>query len=42
MNFIETSIPGLITIEPKIWRDGRGYFYESYNKKLFHEAGITA
>jgi len=42
MNFIETSIPGLVTIEPKIWRDGRGYFYESYNKKLFHEAGITA
>ncbi|WP_207426579.1 dTDP-4-dehydrorhamnose 3,5-epimerase [Pedobacter sp. SYSU D00535] len=40
MNFIQTSIPDLIIIEPKIWKDDRGYFYESYNKKLFSEAGI--
>jgi dTDP-4-dehydrorhamnose 3,5-epimerase len=42
MNFIETPIKGLIIIEPKIWKDGRGYFYESYNKKLFAAAGIDA
>lgn len=42
MNFIETAIPGVIIIEPKIWRDDRGYFYESYNTQLFKKAGIDA
>ena len=41
MNFLETSIPGLILIEPKVWKDERGYFYESYNQKAFKEAGIN-
>lgn len=40
MNFIETPLEGLLIIEPKIWKDGRGYFFESYNKKLFSDAGI--
>ncbi|MXV49386.1 dTDP-4-dehydrorhamnose 3,5-epimerase [Pedobacter sp. HMF7647] len=42
MNFLETPIKDLLIIEPKIWKDDRGYFYESYNKKLFQEAGIEA
>ena len=42
MNFIESPIKGLVIIEPKIWKDDRGYFYESYNEKLFKEAGIEA
>lgn len=42
MNFIETSIAGLFIIEPKIWTDERGYFYESYNEQLFEQAGIKA
>lgn len=42
MNFIETPLKGAFIIEPKIWKDGRGYFYESYNKSLFAEAGIDA
>lgn len=42
MSFVETSIEGLMIIEPKVWKDDRGYFYESYNKKLFHDAGIDA
>ncbi len=41
MNFTETSIPGLILIEPKVWKDDRGYFYESFNKQAFLDAGIT-
>lgn len=41
MPFRETPIPGLLVFEPKIWGDQRGYFYESYNQKTFHEAGIT-
>ena len=40
MNFIPTKISDLFIIEPKIWKDDRGYFYESYNKKAFEEAGI--
>lgn len=40
MKFINTNIPGLVIIEPKIWRDDRGYFFESYNKRSFEEAGI--
>lgn len=40
MNFIETEIKDLFIIDPKIWKDGRGYFFESYNKQSFDEAGI--
>ncbi|SDM54576.1 dTDP-4-dehydrorhamnose 3,5-epimerase [Daejeonella rubra] len=40
MNFITTKIKGLLIVEPKIWKDDRGYFFESYNKKCFDEAGI--
>lgn len=40
MNFIETPITDLLIIEPKVWKDDRGYFYESYSKKLFESQGI--
>ena len=40
MNFLETEIKDLFIIEPKIWKDDRGYFFESYNKQSFDEAGI--
>ena len=40
MPFTETSIPGLIVFEPKVWGDYRGYFFESYNQLTFQEAGI--
>ncbi|SKB65104.1 dTDP-4-dehydrorhamnose 3,5-epimerase [Daejeonella lutea] len=42
MTLTETKIKGLFVIEPKVWRDGRGYFYESYNEKEFSKAGIKA
>ncbi len=41
MKLIETAIEGLLIIEPRIFNDGRGYFYESYNKSKFAEAGIA-
>ena len=37
MNFIKTKIPEVIIIEPKVFYDERGYFYESFNKKKFEE-----
>ncbi|MFH0925661.1 MAG: dTDP-4-dehydrorhamnose 3,5-epimerase [bacterium] len=40
MNFIKTSIPNVILIEPKIFNDSRGCFFEIYNKKVFSENGI--
>lgn len=40
MNIIETPIPGLLEIVPKVFGDDRGYFYESYNKALFENFGI--
>jgi dTDP-4-dehydrorhamnose 3,5-epimerase len=42
MNIIQTPISDLMVIEPKVWKDNRGYFYESYNSNLFAQAGIEA
>lgn len=42
MNFIKTKIKDLLIVEPKIWKDDRGYFYESYSMRYFEEAGINA
>jgi len=40
MKVIETSIPNLLIIEPNVFGDERGYFYESYNQKQFKEHGL--
>lgn len=40
MAFIETGIPGLLIIEPKLFEDSRGYFFESYSERDFSAAGI--
>lgn len=37
MNVIKTSIPDVLIIEPKVFGDDRGFFYESYNKQQFEE-----
>jgi dTDP-4-dehydrorhamnose 3,5-epimerase len=42
MNISTTKIEGLIIIEPRIFPDDRGYFYESYSEKKYREAGIDA
>jgi dTDP-4-dehydrorhamnose 3,5-epimerase len=42
MPFIPTPIEGLLLFEPRILRDERGYFYESFNTQTFaQEGGIT-
>jgi dTDP-4-dehydrorhamnose 3,5-epimerase len=41
MNLIETGISGLFVIEPKVFKDDRGYFFESYNSQKLAEFGIT-
>ncbi len=40
MNFIKTAIDGVIIVEPKIFKDNRGYFFESYNEAEFVKNGI--
>lgn len=37
MNFIKTEIEDVVIIEPRIYSDSRGYFYESFSQKLFQE-----
>jgi len=37
MQFIKTNIPDVFIIEPKIFGDDRGYFFESFNQKVFEE-----
>lgn len=40
MKIIETPIPGLKVIEPKIFNDDRGYFFESFNESVFSDNGL--
>lgn len=40
MKKIETPIEGLYIIEPEVYGDDRGFFYESYNSKKFEAIGI--
>jgi len=37
MNVIETKLKGCFVIEPRVFNDDRGYFFESYNKEKFEE-----
>ena len=37
MNIIETSIKGVVILEPRIFADDRGYFFESFSQKVFDE-----
>lgn len=38
MKVIETAIPDLLILEPKVFGDARGFFMESFNARSFHEA----
>ena len=43
MNVIETAIAGVLIIEPKVFGDQRGFFFESFNRRLFAEKiGVDA
>ena len=41
MNIIKTELPGVLIIEPKVFGDARGYFFESWNQATYEAAGIT-
>lgn len=37
MNIIKTDIEGVVVIEPRVFNDNRGYFFESFSQKIFQE-----
>ena len=40
MTLEETGFEGLIIIRPRVFEDGRGYFFETYNKEAYDRAGL--
>ncbi|RAP58410.1 dTDP-4-dehydrorhamnose 3,5-epimerase [Oleiagrimonas sp. MCCC 1A03011] len=40
MKRIDTDLPGVCVLEPKVFGDARGFFYESYNQATFAELGL--
>jgi dTDP-4-dehydrorhamnose 3,5-epimerase len=42
MNVITTELPGLLIIEPRVFGDSRGFFFEGYHKQRYLAAGIEA
>ncbi|EIT69040.1 dTDP-4-dehydrorhamnose 3,5-epimerase [Hydrocarboniphaga effusa] len=42
MNFIPTALPDVFIIEPRVFGDARGFFFESFNQNAFREGtGVT-
>ena len=41
MNFIKTAIEGVMIVEPRVFEDERGYFFESYNEAEFVKNAIA-
>lgn len=42
MKLIETKIPGVLIIEPEVFRDPRGFFMETWNQDRYTQAGLPA
>ena len=42
MHVIETDLPGVLILEPKVFGDARGFFQETWNAKVFADIGIDA
>lgn len=42
MKFLTTNLPGVIIVEPEVYRDARGFFLETYHTTKYAEGGISA
>ena len=42
MKAIATDLPGVVIIEPRVFNDARGFFFESYNAERYAQAGLPA
>lgn len=40
MDVVETELPGVKVIQPRVFEDARGFFLETYNEARYREAGI--
>jgi dTDP-4-dehydrorhamnose 3,5-epimerase len=40
MKLVETALPGVVVIEPKVFGDARGFFLESWNRQAMSDAGL--
>jgi len=40
VKIVETRLPGCVAIEPDVFGDSRGFFYESYNAEKYRAAGL--
>ena len=41
MKIIKTPLEGFLVIEPDVYKDGRGFFLETYQKERYQKAGIV-
>ena len=41
MNILPTKLPGVLVIEPRVFRDARGYFLETYNQATYDASGLS-
>ncbi len=42
MNVIETGLPGVLCVEPRRFRDSRGYFFETFRRDHYENLGLPA
>lgn len=42
MTITESPLPGLLILQPRVFEDSRGYFFESFNRRILMDAGIDA
>jgi dTDP-4-dehydrorhamnose 3,5-epimerase len=42
MNVLPTALPGVVIIEPRVFEDRRGFFFESYHAERYERAGLPA
>jgi dTDP-4-dehydrorhamnose 3,5-epimerase len=42
VHVIQTALPGVLVLEPRVFRDERGWFFESYNRRTLAAIGIDA
>jgi dTDP-4-dehydrorhamnose 3,5-epimerase len=42
MRVLPTALPGVVLVEPDVYRDSRGFFLETYHERRYREAGIAA
>ena len=40
MNMVNTDLPGVVIIEPRVFSDARGFFFESYHAERYTQAGL--